>query len=505
MQKIVGIFIASLLFSTVAAFDTDEGVIVATDATFDEIVAANENALVEFYAPWCGHCKALAPEYVSAAKTLEEDSVNAVLVKVDCTVEEKLASRFGVQGYPTLKFFRNGEPTDYSGGRTAADIVFFLKKKSGPPATTLADVAGAEAFASDNDLVYIGLFEDTDGAEATEFKAVAADSDLNFGISSNADIAAKYGVEMPAIVCLRSFDEPQINFDGEFSALNIVTFVNGNSLPLVIEFSNENAPKIFGGDMKTHMLFHSTKAEFKDYKDIFTSFAKANKGKLLCIFVDIDAEDNQRILEFFEVTPDNSPAVRLINLEEHMKKYSLTQEVTMDSLTKFAESYFDGSLRPFLKSEPVPEGWDSEPVKILTGENFDEVAVKSDKIVFVEFYAPWCGHCKQLVPIWDALGEAFESTDNVVIAKLDATTNELEEHPVEGFPTLKIFSAEGTATEYEGGRDIKELVEFVNEYAGTDVAVPAVVGHEDGPTEYDDYGYDYDYDEEPEGNAHDEL
>ncbi len=94
--------------------DKDDDVVVLGADNFTEFVKTNPYVLVEFYAPWCGHCQSLAPESASAASILKGD---VPLAKVDATVHAELAKAFGVQSYPTILFFIDGVPKRYTGER----------------------------------------------------------------------------------------------------------------------------------------------------------------------------------------------------------------------------------------------------------------------------------------------------------------------------------------------------------------------------------------------------
>merc|ERR1711892_1650697 len=181
----------------------EEGVMVLGNDNFQEALDANSLVLVEFYAPWCGHCKSLAPEYAKAAQTLAAKGSVAKLAKVDATENKELGQKFGVKGYPTLKLFKDGEPQEYTGGRTADTILEWVEKKSGPSVKVLETREAANTFVKENKVVTLGLFKDLESKEAVAFRQ-AADSldDVIFGITGAEEVFPLFDIKDDAAVLL---------------------------------------------------------------------------------------------------------------------------------------------------------------------------------------------------------------------------------------------------------------------------------------------------------------
>lgn len=223
-----------------------------TESNFEQHVGGDKGALVEFYAPWCGHCKKLAPEYEKLGEALKGQK-SVLIAKVDCDDHKSLCSKYGIQGFPTIKWFPKGslEPKDYNGGRTTDALLEFVNNEAG------------------------------------------------------------------------------------------------------------------------------------------------TKGKV---------------------------------------------------------------------STPPSE------VVVLDSTNFDKIVMDTTKDVLVEFYAPWCGHCKSLAPVYEKVAAAFKLENDVVVANVDADAHRAlgSRFGVSGYPTLKFFpKSNKDGEDYDGGRDVDAFVTFLNKKAGT--------------------------------------
>ncbi|KAI9998297.1 hypothetical protein PInf_002677 [Phytophthora infestans] len=462
-----------------AEFEQDDDVLVLTESNFAEAVSGHDTLLVEFYAPWCGHCQKLAPEYSVAAKSLKELDPPIRLAKVDATAESKLAEQFAIRGFPTLKFFKGDVEAvkDYDGGRTSAEIEKWVVKKSGPAVKIVGTAEELEEIKKANDVVVFAVIDAEEGETRTMLEKLADADDLAVYVASTSADVTQDAAAVNKVVLYKKFDEGKVVYDGEFEKESLGEFVKANSLPLVITFSQEKAPMIFGGETTEHVLaFVDTSKDYvSDVEAALKTPAKANKGKLLHVIM---PSTEKRIVDYFGLKDEEMPAVMLVNMAGSMKKYGFDYKADdfvakikvglSDDLVAFEKSYFDGKLTPQLKSAD-PEDDSDEAVKVIVGTEFQKRVIDNEKDVLLEFYAPWCGHCKALAPKYEELAEKFADVGSIMIAKMDATANEID-HPgvdVRGFPTILFFPAKDKQNPvvYEGSRDVEGFTEFLKSNA----------------------------------------
>uniref|UniRef100_A0A8C5TWY6 protein disulfide-isomerase n=1 Tax=Malurus cyaneus samueli TaxID=2593467 RepID=A0A8C5TWY6_9PASS len=428
----------------------EDNVLVLHEHNFARALSENQLLLVEFYAPWCGHCQQLAPAFAQAATELRNESSPARLAKVDATAQTALANEFGITSYPTLKLFRDGNrthPLAYTG--RAVGIVRWMQRRAGPSATLLQDTDTAAAFVSSQDLVVIGFFKvgwggwGLDSAQA--FFDVAVEMlDLTFGAAEAAELFQAYGLSADT-VCL--FKKVR-GWQG-----------SGGAMLSPLPTSNQ----IFGAKIPHHMLLFLNKSssEQLSLRDGFRAAADGFRGEVLFVVVDVTGHGAD-VLPFFGMTPDDAPTLRLVKMDNN-RKYQMEQDdFSASAIRSFIQAVLDGKVKPHLLSAEPPEDWNTRPVKVLVGKTFEQVAFDETKNVFVKFYAPWCPHCQAMAAAWEELAERYKDREDIVIAEMDSTANELENITIHGFPTLHYFPAgPGRKVGYKGTRDVETFSKFL--------------------------------------------
>jgi len=457
------------LFNLVAAEEVfDNGVLILTDSNFDEAIAKYDYLLVEFYAPWCGHCKKLTPEYEKAAATLATFDPPLTIAKVDATEQKELAERFAIQGFPTLHWFAQGQKQDYTGGRTEDTIVNWIKKRTGPPSDEV-DCDAMVAKTGDSKFA-ISYFGELAGDLYDAFMGAAKDAGLGekaaFYHTTDADCASKFGASAPGVALSRAFDESPLAYGGAAATADVVSWAKAASVPTLIEFSEDFIEPIFADHNPALILF--TEDSDTDYQKTFAQAAKDLNGEILFVTSGVSEGIQSRLGEFIGVGKEDLPSLRLIDPRDQMLKYVYegdVKEATGDSIKAYIDDFKGGKLSPHLKSEPIPEGSD-DAVQTIVGKNWADVVLDESKDVLVKYYAPWCGHCKALAPTWDQLAADTADIADLVIGKFDATANEVAGLDIRGYPTLKFYpKGEKTPVDYNGGREVDDFKGWLAEHS----------------------------------------
>merc|ERR1719163_1233394 len=448
-----------------------DDVVVLTDANFDDFVKENDKVLVEFYAPWCGHCKKLEPEYKKAAAKPKADGSTTILAKVDATAETRVAKEFGVRGFPTMKYFNGGEASEYGGGRSEDTIVSWIKKRELPAVSEITDQESLDKLTKSATIVVVGYFAKDSDADKTFRKLGDAKRDtFVFGVSND---EAFNGDKNNSVELYREAGEAEDKRKFESVTVSsedvtedgIKKFLDAERFPLIDEIGPENYRDYM--DRGLPLVWVAIDPSNDDEKNGILAglkaYTKEFKGKLSFTYVDgIQYEGHISNLGI-----KKTPGLVIVDNNTN-EKFLFEGDVTSaDDQKAFFAKYTAGELKAFLKTEDAPEKND-DPVTVVVGSTFKEIVWNPNADVLVEFYAPWCGHCKKLAPEYEKLGEEFKDRDDVVIAKMDSTANDNPSEDISGFPTLVFYPRAGSAEEveakkekYEGARTADGMIKFM--------------------------------------------
>jgi len=261
------------------------------------------------------------------------------------------------------------------------------------------------------------------------------------------------------------------------SSTDLEDFIKSESMPLMDEVNGSNYGSYASAGLPLAYLFVDLEDPKRDeLVDMLKPFAKKHKGKVNFVWIDaIKFADHGKSLG---LSGEQWPAFTIQDIAGQLKYPFQGSDLDSKSVGSFLDKFVAGKLQPTLKSEKVPETQD-ESVYTVVGSTFDEVIYDDDKDVFVEFYAPWCGHCKRLKPTWDQLGDHYADVkDRIMIAKMDATENDVPPatpFQISGFPTIK-FKQAGSREwiDFDGDRTLESMIEFVDKTAKNplDITLP---------------------------------
>jgi protein disulfide-isomerase A1 len=321
-------------------------------------------------------------------------------------------------------------------------------------------------------LAYFG--DDTTSKEHKTYLEVASHGSVaekfHFVHILDKECSSKHGASAhPSVVIFRQFDQSPLHFDGKWETQHIVDWMVSSSVPTLIEFSEDYIEPIFGQKQPAIFLFRSKEDATSSFANVFSDAANQLKGQILFVVSGVTDGIQSRLAEFIGVDGSHIPTIKLLDPNDNMKKYQYagsTKDITVEQIKSFINDFKSGKITPFLKSEEIPAD-NSQPVKVIVGKQFADMVINNDDDVLVKFYAPWCGHCKKLAPIWDEVAEELKDVPHLVISKFDATANEVEGVDIRGYPTLKFYPKGGKSSpvDFEGERDKEGIKTWLKEHS----------------------------------------
>ncbi|KAI4833448.1 hypothetical protein KUCAC02_016349 [Chaenocephalus aceratus] len=444
----------------------EDGVLQLKKGNFNRALRKYKQLLVHFYAPLSGEGHRISAAFEGAAAELKGSEVK--LAVVDVAKEKELAKELNVTGFATILLYISGDklnPVPCPVPQSSASILTWLKRRSGSADDLIADLNQSEA---SEELTVVGFFKELNSEYVQMFYAAATDlPDINFAVTQNNDVISKYGFTHDVVLLFKKSKLIQAyKMMPETSKEMLIIFITVYQMEPATEYTGQTSTQILSSPVLNHALLfvNTSSADFKEIHSAFNSAAEAFRLKMLFVWVNVDEPRNGRLMEYFRVREFEAPLIRMVNLTDHVTYHLPSDTLDVQTIKTFCQSYLDGKAKPKMQSEPIPEGWDTQPVKELVGMTLEKVGFNPDNTVFVMFYLPYSPESHALFPLWEELAEALKEREDVVVARIDASANDIHMSMQGAYPSLCLFPAlhAERVVVYNGKRKVKDLLKFLD-------------------------------------------
>ncbi|KAK9053805.1 hypothetical protein SSX86_024879 [Deinandra increscens subsp. villosa] len=332
-------------------FEVNGKVLELDESNFDAAISSFDFVFVEFYAPWCGHCKRLSPQLDKAAPMLSGFKKPVVIAKINADKYSRIASKYEIEAFPTLKIFMHGVPTNYYGPRKSDLLVRYLRKFVAPDVTVLESDSGITEFveaAGTYFPIFIGV-----GLDESAILNLAIQYKKNAWFSMAKDFSEKtmalYDLDkVPALVALHpNFNEQNI-FYGPFEDKFLEEFIQQCLLPLTLPLTGENL-KLLKNDKRKIVLTimkDEKHYESKEFIKLLKAAASANRD---FIFAYVGFKQWQDFAEAFEVSR-KTPLPKMVVWDGDEVYFSVIGSESIHSedqgsqITLFLERFREGKV-----------------------------------------------------------------------------------------------------------------------------------------------------------------
>lgn len=502
----------------------ETGAVALTGSTYREFMAAHPLVLVLFYAPWCYWSRAALPEFDAAAKLLSHHSPPVIAAKVDCTENDEVCSAVDIREYPTIWLYVEGVSHAYDGRRFRTHIVHWVDLKvdrdkklvSAAHLDELISSSSSSGSAGGGHVVVVGAFpaeynnatfqsvarafgdevlfgDTTDPQLINRLKDTHILPKLPEGERGSTEVSDRLKPPFVTVFAPHKGEATVHIYQGQVGEVNeLRTFVRQWLFPVVSLFDADSIGNTFFKDPRPKfvLLLDSAKhadilkeAESVDPRDpllaAFRTVAERHRATVASAVSGNTKGFEKQLFSLLGIEDEPLPLLRIMSVNHnsdgrHHPAHKFRPAAPLPSLNEgidkaaeamssFVTSVLTHKLPPYFRSEAPPEV--PEPkgaVRTIVASTF-AAEIAREPNVLVEFYAPWCGFCRKMEPAYKELAKRVAGVPGLVIARIDATRNEVEGIHIAGYPTVYLYrQGETEPLLYAGDRSTRDMLKWLS-------------------------------------------